>query len=271
MHFTEHKTNGIHYFTASNLSADRSITHAFSTRLGGVSIAPFHGLNLGRSRNDDPNHVRENYMRFSNATNCNVQNIVMVQQVHSDTVILLTKEDAFSDLYSPTSYEADALVTNCPNLTLAVFYADCVPVLLYDPVKKAIAAIHSGWRGTSKHITGRAIETMQTEFGSQLEDILIAIGPSIGPCCFETHEDVPNAMRASFGNSISSHITPLENGKYQVDISSIISHSLVSMGVPKNNITQSHLCTTCHPNLFWSHRSMGDARGNQCAMIQINE
>jgi YfiH family protein len=237
--------------------------------LGGVSQGPLSSLNLGRSRNDEPDLVRENYHRFGDALGANLDRIVMCQQVHSDTVRIVTEADAFNDLYEPTRFEGDGLITNRPGLTLAVFYADCIPVLLYDPVCRVIAAIHSGWRGTSLGIAGKAVMQMSQSFGSRPDTILAAIGPGIGPRCFETHDDVPKAMVQTLGASISPFITPLLDQKYQVDLKGIIAYQLHSIGLLPEHISSSDLCTGCHLDLFWSHRKLGDQRGNQAAMIQL--
>lgn len=269
MSFTQRNHQGLVYYTADSFSSVDKVAHGFSTRLGGISQGPLSSLNLGRSRNDEPSCVRENYRRFGNALGMNLDRIVMCQQVHSDTVRVVTEKDAFIDLYEPTRFEGDGLITNCSGLTLAVFYADCIPVLLYDPVCKVIAAIHSGWRGTSLGIAKTAVQQMEQSFGSQPESILAAIGPGIGPCCFETHDDVPIAMRKAMGDSISPFIASLPGSKFQVDLKGIIAHGLRSIGLLPQHISISNLCTACHLDLFWSHRKLGDARGNQAAMIQL--
>lgn len=269
MSFIQNDHSGLVYYTANSFSSVGGLVHGFSTRLGGISQGSLSSLNLGRSRNDQPACVRENYRRFGDALGTSLDQIVMCQQVHSDTVRVVTEEDAFTDLYEPTRFEGDGLITNCPGLTLAVFYADCIPVLLYDPVCRVIAAIHSGWRGTSLGIAENAVMQMRQTFGSRPETILAAIGPGIGPCCFETHDDVPNAMLQTLGDSISPFIAPQLGGKFQVDLKRIIAHRLQSIGLLSKHISISDLCTGCHLDLFWSHRKLGDLRGNQAAMIQL--
>lgn len=269
MSFIQNDHHGLIYYTAPALSSFEKVKHGFSTRLGGVSLGALSSLNLGRSRNDEPARVRENYRRYGDALGMNLERIVMCQQVHSDTVRVVTEEDAFLDLYEPTRFEGDGLITNCPGLTLAVFYADCIPVLLYDPICGVIAAVHSGWRGTSLGIAKKAVRQMSEAFGSRPETIQAAIGPGIGPCCFETHDDVPSAMLKSLGESISPFIVSLPNGKYQVDLKEIIAHCLRSVGLLSEHISVSDLCTGCHLDQFWSHRKLGDQRGNQAAFIQL--
>lgn len=269
MSFTQQEHNGLVYYTANSLSSAGGVSHGFSTRLGGVSQGALSSLNLGRSRNDDPILVRENYRLFGEALGSKLEPIVMCQQVHSTKVEIVTKADAFEDLYDPTRFEADGLITNCQGLTLAVFYADCIPILLYDPVCRVIAAVHSGWRGTSLGIAPHAVEQMVSHFGCQPGDIQAAIGPGICPCCFETHEDVPTAMKEAMGEAAAPFISALENGKFQVNLKGIIVQGLEESGLLPQHIEVLDLCTACHLEEFWSHRRLGDARGNQAAVIQL--
>ena len=169
----------------------------------------------------------------------------------------------------PIGYDTDGLMTNIPGLCLTIYYADCIPVLLYDPVKKAIAAVHSGWRGTSLGIAPQAVQKLAARYGSDPHDILVAIGPGIGPCCFETHDDVPTAMAERLGEGVQPFCNPLPNGKFSVDLKGILRWELTQAGVPDGNIDTLPLCTACHPELYWSHRKMGDRRGNHAAMIQL--
>ena len=147
MPFSTHTYGELVYLTAPSLEGDPSITHAFSTRLGGVSVPPFQSLNLGVGRGDALEAVEENYRRFCGALGLDARQAVLSKQVHEDTVRIVTKADAGKGLFCPRDYTADALITNEPNLPLVVFSADCGILLLYDPIQKAIGAIHAGWRG----------------------------------------------------------------------------------------------------------------------------
>lgn len=268
MSFTQHEKQGLVYHTADHFPS-HALLHGFSSRLGGVSEGVLDSLNLGRSRGDTPAHVRENYQRFENALGGSLSSLVMCQQVHSDRVVTVTQEHALPDLYAPTPFEADGLVTNVPGLALTVFYADCIPVLLYDPSGQVIAAVHSGWRGTAGGIAGKAVLRMQEDFSSHPSDILAAIGPGICERCFETHEDVPSAMRETLGSHAQPFISPLPSGKFQVDLKGMIVQTLLGCGLLPENIARLDLCTACHPELYWSHRRLGDQRGNQAAVISL--
>lgn len=270
MAFTQQVKNNVTFHTAGHISAAGGVAHGFATRLGGVSTGPCGELNLGLSRKDSPEAVRENYRRFCAALGADVERLVMTHQVHKDEVRVAQRSDVLPDLLDPIPYEADGLVTNQPGLCLTIYYADCIPVLLYDPVKKAIGAVHSGWRGTALAIVPKAIEKMGRLYGSRPEDILAAIGPGIGPCCFETHDDVPTAMATQLGPGVMDYVKPLpEAGKFSVDLKGILSWQMTSAGVAPHHLEVLSLCTGCHPELYWSHRKMGDQRGNQAAMIQL--
>ena len=193
----------------------------------------------------------------------------MTHQVHEDTIRQATQADVLDDLLDPLDYQADGLLTNQPGLCLTIYYADCIPVLLYDPVHRAIAAVHSGWRGTSLGIAPQAVAKMTALYGSDPGDILAAIGPGIGPCCFETHDDVPSAMVQRLGEDILSHCAPLAHGKFSVDLKGIIHWQLTQAGLADGHVDTLSLCTACHPELYWSHRKMGDQRGNHAAMLQL--
>lgn len=269
MNIIEHNKNGLVYLTADGFEAAGGVAHGFSTRLGGVSEGIYATLNLGMNRGDAPDRVRENYRRFCAAIGTDVTSLVMTQQVHEDAIREATRADVLPDLLDPIAYQVDGLVTNQPGLCLTIYYADCIPVLLYDPVQKAIAAVHSGWRGTSLGIAPQAVARLTDLYGSRPENILAAIGPGIGPCCFETHDDVPTAMAHRLGDGAAPYCKPLENGKFAVDLKGLIHWQLCQAGLTPDHVDTLSLCTACHPELYWSHRKMGDQRGNQAAMIQL--
>ena len=268
MAFQQHDTNGLLYYTAQVLHR-KGVTHGFSSRLGGVSQGALSSLNLGRSRNDNPLCVRENHRLFQRALGVRSPRVCMCQQVHSDTVRVVTEDDALSDLYDPIGYDADGIVTNRRGISLMIFYADCIPILLYDPVCQVIGAVHAGWRGTALGIVERAVAQMASNFGSQPKNILAAIGPGIGPCCFETHDDVPEAMVEALGPEAMPFLVPLPEGKFQVDLKGINRHRLLRSGLSSDHVSVCDVCTACNTDIFWSHRKLGEARGNQAALIQL--
>ncbi len=270
MSFTQHDSNGVIYHTADALSALPGIRHGFSTRLGGVSEGPLTSLNLRSAvaSGDSRANVEENFRRLCAALGTDVSRVVLTHQVHRDTIRVVTGEDAGKGLWRRRDYDADAFITDQPGLPIAVFSADCIVVLLCDPVRRAVGAVHAGWRGTALNITGQTVGAMIRTFGTDPADLVCAIGAGIGPCCFETHDDVPEAMRAAYGEEAEPFLRP-KGMKWTVDLKGLNRRSLERCGVPRENISVSALCTACHPELYWSHRAMGDARGVQCAMISL--
>lgn len=261
--------HGVCFVSSSLLEQAGGVAHGFSTRQGGVSAPPFDTMDLGYNRGDAPDCVRENYRRFCTAIGADHTRVVKTRQVHGDTVRAVTAADAGLDPCTPAPYEADGLVTDVPGLCLSVFSADCVPVLLYDPVRRCIAAVHSGWRGTAMAIAPKAAAIMMEDYGCRAEHILAAIGPAISTCCFETHADVPRAMIDAFGAAAEPFIQRAGDDKFRVDLKGIIARGLRGAGLAPEHIDISDHCTACRPALYWSHRLTGNARGSMAAMIQL--
>ena len=246
------------------------IRHGFSTRQGGVSSAPWDSLNLGVGRGDDPAAVAENYRRFCGAVGVDKNRVVLSKQIHETTVRVCTADDAGKGLWSSRDYTADALITNQPDLPLVVFSADCGIILLYDPVQRAVGAVHAGWRGCAAGILEKTVAAMTAEYGAKPGNMLAAIGPCIGQCCFETDGDVPAAMEAALGNDASPCVER-RGAKYHVDLAGLNRQWLLRSGLTPDHIDTCGLCTACRPDLFWSHRKMGEARGAQIAMISLSK
>ena len=194
--------------------------------------------------------------------------MVQSHQVHEDTVRHVTGADRGKGLFAATDYTADALVTNEPGLSLMVFSADCIILLLHDPVTASIGAVHAGWRGTALDLPAKAVREMGRLFGAKRSDIRVAVGAGIGPCCFETHDDVPDAMRSAFGGGAEAHIRP-KGEKWTVDLKGINAWRLREAGVRGENIDVCPVCTACWTDLYWSHRITGDRRGVQGALIAL--
>ena len=262
--FTQHTDNSITYLRSQALEG---VAHGFSTRLGGVSPAPWDSLNLGVGRGDTMENVQENYRRFCAVLGMDDRRAVLSKQIHEDVVRHVTEEDAGKGLYRDRDYSSvDGMVTDVPHLPLVVFSADCNVILLYDPVGRAIGACHAGWRGTALGIAKKTAQEMVQLFGCEARNIRAAIGPAIGQCCFETDEDVPTALREALGEEVAPYIT--WNGtKYHIDLKAVNALWLRKAGVERIDICDH--CTACRPDLYWSHRKMGNARGAQIAMIAL--
>lgn len=270
MAFYDKKVNGL-TLHVSTLLEDLGVPHAFTTRYGGVSTGVFDSLNLGQNRGDVPERVRENYRRVCAALRVEMGKLVLSSQIHKDTVRKVTADDAGKGLDRKIDYDADGLTTNVPGMTLVTFGADCLTILLYDPVKKTIANVHAGWRGTALGIVDRAVERMETEYGSRATDLVAAIGPGISGCCFETHGEVPEAMVAALGEDVSEFVVSLGGGKYKVDLKGINALRLRRNGVLATKIDISADCTMCAHEKYWSHRYTQGERGSQAALISLPE
>ena len=245
------------------------VIHGFSTRLGGVSPAPFDTLNLGLRQGDAPENVRENYRRFCAALGADVDRLVCSRQVHGSEIRVVTAADAGKGLDRERDYEVDGLITDEPGLPLAIHTADCIPVLLYDPVRHAIGAGHAGWRGTALGIAARTVERMAQTYGTRPADLRCAIGAGISRCCFSTHSDVPEAMAAALGRAAQPYIDDHGDGSYHVDLKGINRLWLTLAGVMPEHIAVSDACTACRLDTFFSHRRTGSARGAMAALIQL--
>lgn len=257
------RLGGLEYLTADNITAP----HCFTTRLGGVSTGHLAAMNLGYNRGDARENVAENYRILGQALGFSEDCLVLTRQTHSDIVRPVTKADAMG-LDNHAYPECDALITNEPGTALVVFTADCTPVLLHDPVTGAVGAAHAGWRGTAAGIAAKTVEAMVRLYGCRPEDIRAAIGPNIGPCCFETDTDVPQAMVASLGAEAEKYIHSQGN-KYYVNLKELNALHLRRAGV--TSIEISPLCTACNTDRFWSHRRHGGLRGSQGAIIVCKE
>ena len=212
------EANGVVYLTFPILE-QFGVKHGFSTRLGGVSEGMFSSMNLSFQRGDDRDKVEENYKRICNVLNMNHKNVVLSNQVHDTKIKLVTKEDAGKGMIKESDIIGiDGLITKEKDIPLVTFYADCVPLFFYDPVKEVIAAAHSGWRGTKEKIGKKMVETMEEEFGCKKEDVVVVIGPSICQDCYEVSEDVVLEFQEVFKEETSLFVKAKENGKYNLDL-----------------------------------------------------
>lgn len=249
------------------------ITQAFSTRLGGVSQNELATMNFAINRGDDPANVQENYRRMSAALGVDPNQLVLSQQTHTTNLRVVTAEDAGKGVTRERDYtDIDGLLTNVPGLVLVTSFADCVPLYFLDPVKKAVALSHSGWRGTVGKIGEKTVQKMGEVYGSCPEDILACIGPCICRDCYEVSEDVADAFCEIFPEEQWAAIMDDKgNGKYQLDLWECNRRILLAAGIREENLAVAGLCTCCHPDLLFSHRATGGRRGNLCAFLGLKE
>lgn len=253
----------LQYLISDHISAP----HCFPTRLGGVSQGHLASLNIGIHRGDAPENVAENYRVLGQALGFDPENLILTRQTHSDIVRKVDEHDRGS-IFREDIPECDALITNTPGLCLVVFTADCTPILFHDPVTGAVGAAHAGWRGTAADIAGKTVRAMAEAFGCDPKNIRCAIGPNIGPCCFQTDAEVPQAMLDALGNAAKPFIRR-DGQKYYVNLKEINALFLRRAGV--TDIDISGHCTRCREDLYWSHRRTGTLRGSQGGLIQCPE
>lgn len=244
------------------------VRHAFTTKTGGVSTGACESMNLGFSRGDDPENVRENYRILCDALGMDFNRVTRTEQVHRDEVSIVTEDTVGMGLHRPMAWESDAIVTNLPDTPLSGFYADCVVTMLFDPSSRSIGVCHSGWRGTAAAILPKTAETMVQAFGAKRETMVAVIGPSIRQCCFETDADVPEAMERSLGARVQPFIQA-RGCKWFVDLQGINAGLLADAGLSRANIIDSGMCTYCMCDEFWSHRVTKGVRGVQAGIISL--
>ena len=255
------QSNGeIRYYVFDSFGA--GVTQAVFTRQGGVSPAPWVSLNVGGTVGDDPQRVRENRSRAFSVLGRDPATIYDVWQVHGTDVVIA---DAPRPPETPYR-QADAILTDRTGITLFMRFADCVPILLYDPLRKVIGMAHAGWMGTVKGAVRVAIEAMQLHYGTNPADILAAIGPSIGPDHYEIGPDVVVRVQQAFGRDTSGALMG-EDGQMHLDLWRANRLLLEQAGV--THIEIAGLCTACAVGDWYSHRAENGRTGRFGAMLAL--
>lgn len=265
------KKNGLVYITFPSLCVD-GVKHGFSTRLGGVSEGIFSSMNLSFSRGDDEKAVLKNYEIICDAIGVDYKKCILSKQTHTTNIRIVSADDIGKGIVKERDFDnVDGLITNIPGVTLVTQYADCVGLLFYDPINRVVAASHAGWRGTVGEIGRKTVENMQKHFGSDTRNILAAIAPSIGKCCFEVDRPVYDEF-IKLQNVDSEKIVECKPcGKYKIDLWECNRQILINAGILPQNISVTDLCTKCHPDVFFSHRATNGKRGNLAAFICLDE
>jgi YfiH family protein len=281
--WTERVEHGVRVLQVAALAKLPWLVHGFSTRPGGVSeLDGGKVLNLGFAEWDNRENVLENRRRFQSALDANDLQLVVLKQIHSDVIQMFDAPPA-------QPCRGDASVTNRAGLLLGIQTADCVPILLVDPKKRAVAAVHAGWRGTLQRIVAKAIGQMQMQFGTKPQDILAAIGPAIGGCCYEVGTEVAIQFQSQFADAHEwfdefrtgdepnpiqwlnmmppGHQPPPKN--VLLDLRKANRAQLVEAGLRPQNIFFSELCTACRRDLFFSYRKEGAITGRLMAVVGI--
>ena len=271
--FDTKESAGVPYLSFKALDDTGLAVNGFSTRMGGASRGKFSTMNFSYSRGDAAEDVLENFTRMAAALGVERDRMVVSHQTHTVNLRRVTLEDAGKGVVRERDYrDIDGLITDVPGLTLVTFYADCVPLYLLDPVNRAIGLSHSGWRGTVAKIGKETVRKMREVYGCDPGDILAAVGPSICQDCYEVSEEVIRQFQEHFSEKDwASLFYKKENGKYQMDLWRANEMIFLESGIKTEHIAVTNICTHCNSEVLYSHRAMGDQRGNLAAFLALNE
>lgn len=260
------KEGELEYLTIPSFEKTGLVKHCFTTRRGGVSTGEAASLNLSYKRKDTQENVRKNFEIICSAIGVDHHNIVFSDQTHRNGIHIATADDLGKGIYRESDItDADGLVTVERGVPLCTFYADCVPLFFLDPHKKIIASVHSGWKSTLLKIGKEAVKAM-ISLGSNPQDILAAIGPSIGPCHFEVGQDVAEQFTGTFGFDIVDRTV---GDKTYIDLWKTNVNILLESGIKDDNITLAKTCTYCNKDRFYSYRGDQHKTGSLCGIIEL--
>jgi YfiH family protein len=263
--FTLKTRHDVAFFSCRSMDVDGRVLHAFSTRLGGVSEASYASLNMGFGSGDDRELVAHNRQRFAQAVGFSAGRLVTLRQVHGHRIVFLRTTD---DPAQVRGTPADALITDCPDIPLAVITADCFPVVLVAPSRPLIGIAHAGRRGTAEGVITGAVHQMCERFDLHPAALFAAIGPGIGGCCYEIDEVSAAPFRAQFPPD-DAMFRPSRAEHLFLDLQRAIYLQLLTIGVPAQHIWRAHRCTACHPQWFYSYRRDGPRSGRMLNVVMI--
>lgn len=262
---TERKDNSIPHTPIgaweSPLLKREGARHLFPTRKGGVSEGAYDSLNFGGNVGDEPWRVEENHQRLARAVGLNRQKMFTVYQVHGREVVVLSPGEARQEV---AARKADAVIARGEGVGVGVRTADCAPILLFDREGGAVAAVHAGWRGTVADVVGAAVSALSENFGVRPHHLAAAIGPCIGPCCFEVGPEVLGAFAEAF-DSDAWRGEPRPEGKGTVDLYAANEMALLRAGV--TDFESLRTCTRCQAEDFFSYRRDGQRSGRHLSVI----
>lgn len=260
------KAGKVHYLSPQIFAAAGVALQGFTTRHEGVSRPPYNSLNLGTNTLDSPHNVKGNRSLLARSFGTRTEQLVTVKQVHgTDLLVIDTPNPDYSHFLK---LECDGIVTNQPGVMVGVCVADCVPLLLLDPVQKVAAALHAGWKGTAAEIGRKGVEALVKMFGSVPADILAAVGPGIGPCCYEVDTPVMEAFKKN-GSGWDLFAVKKGEGKWGLDLAAANRHQLMLAGLQEAHIESAGQCVSCTPDLYYSYRRDGGDTGRQMGFIML--
>jgi YfiH family protein len=265
---------GLEYLEALQLAECDFLVHAFLTRRGGVSSGCFAGLNFSCREGDRPEDVASNWRLLTDAFELDLPQFVLMRQMHGDRIVTINSNEhgiiATSPLLPEEAHVCDALVTNRPGIAIGVKTADCVPLFLADRVKRVIGVVHAGWRSTALNIAGQAIDVFLDRFSSRPGDILAAIGPAIGPCCYEVDTTVCEALSVYAVAGNKPFVQPVAGkDRWILNLPLVNRTQLEQRGIPAENIFSSNHCTSCRSDVFFSHRRDCGRTGRHVSFMML--
>jgi YfiH family protein len=242
-------TNNLLLYRIRAFDAYLGLTHAIFTRKGGVSQAPYHSLNLGSTVGDEAEAVRKNFEQACQAVNITPDQTVSSYLVHDRRILTINKTNR-----QQVMGQADGLITSDPDVYLFMRFADCTPLIFYDPIRGAVGLSHAGWRGTMQNVADATVTAMVNQLGCQPPNIIAVIGPAIGPCCYEVGPEVMAAATERFADPTTLFIHRNGRANYaHFDMWEANRRQLAASGVEQT--IQSKICTACHTAEFFSHRA----------------
>jgi YfiH family protein len=236
------------------------VRHGISTRHGGVSAAPFGSLNLSVMTGDDRDHIEQNRRMFERRMGIETRQAAMGRLTHGNAVTVFNVGHILPLMAPPDlgwpMFESDAAISNVPGLILIMTFADCVPIMLWDERNRACAMIHAGWRGTALRIASTTVRAMTDAFGTEPDELIAGIGPSIGPECYPVGDEVREGFRTAYGNDADRFL-----GQGRLDLWHANGFDLEAAGLHGNHIEVAGICTACHTDQFFSYRAEKGSTG----------
>ncbi|MFA5536937.1 MAG: peptidoglycan editing factor PgeF [Bacillota bacterium] len=268
--FQRKESNGLVYFTIPCFNETNQLIHGFTSRIGGVSSQPYESLNLGFTVGDSPSAVLQNRRQIAKTLGFPLEDLVAAKQVHRDKIAIVTYKDKGKGAlkYEDAIEDTDALITIEKNLPLSTYYADCVPIFILDTATPAIGLAHAGWKGTALKIGAKTVIKMGMVFGTEKKNLKVAIGPGIGPCCYQVDDRIRTAFLKEFLAAIKyfRNSTP---GHWQLNLWEANRDSLMEVGLSEGQIINSKICTACNTELFFSHRKEQGLTGRMAALMML--
>ena len=256
-----------------NLSKINEIAHFSTTRVGGVSSGSYSSFNMGNFSDDSPLNIYENRKILTHMFYMDINDFIIPHQTHGSKVLIVDDEFLALDHSATieTMYGIDAVITNKKGKFICATTADCVPILIYDNISKAIAAIHAGWKGTSARIVENTISEMQKQYGSSTKDMIVAIGPSINIEHYEVGDEVIEVFKDNGYDMSDPKVCSQRqaSSKYHINLKEINRRTFINLGVPKESIETTELCTYEREDLFFSARRQTEHSGRMLTGIKL--